>query len=177
MFWIILAVVIVQRLGELAIAKKNERWMKKQGAYEVGADHYPQIVLLHIVFFLSLIIEAGFHGFLLEEGWIFPLGIFILAQFVRVWSLRSLGDYWNTKIIVLPGSDVVIKGPYRFIRHPNYLVVAVEILTLPLMFQAFFTAVFFTMLNAWILLKIRIPAEEKALAEMTSNYKKTFLKE
>ncbi|HET6872075.1 MAG TPA: isoprenylcysteine carboxylmethyltransferase family protein, partial [Sporolactobacillaceae bacterium] len=99
-----------------------------------------------------------------------PLIIFILCQVFRIWVLTSLGPFWNTKILVLPGAEVVVKGPYRYIKHPNYLVVALEILVLPLIFQAFLTAFVFTLLNACLLLGVRIPAEERALKEYT-NYK------
>ena len=81
---------------------------------------------------------------------------------MRIWCLTSLGKFWNTKIIVLPVLDVVIKGPYKFIRHPNYLIVTIELLVLPLLFSAYFTAIVFSLLNVWML-SVRIPAEEKAL--------------
>lgn len=87
-----------------------------------------------------------------------------MVQLLRGWILYSLGQYWNTKILVLPGSRMVKKGPYRWIKHPNYLVVALELILLPLMFGAYLTAAIFTLINATLLLKVRIPAEEKALA-------------
>jgi methyltransferase len=92
--------------------------------------------------------------------------VFVCAQLIRVWAISSLGTFWNTKIIVLPNVEVVRKGPYRFIKHPNYLVVSIELLVVPLMFGAYVTACLFTLLNV-IMLSIRIPAEEKALRELT----------
>ena len=91
---------------------------------------------------------------------------------MRIWCLTSLGKFWNTKIIILPGADVVIKGPYKFIRHPNYLIVTTELLVLPLLFSAYFTAIVFSILNIWML-SVRIPTEERALKEVT-NYKEEF---
>ncbi len=171
-FLIVLSFVIVQRITELVIAKGNEKRMKAEGAYEVGARHYPAIVLLHTAFFISLIFEVLIGITPLSPIFGILLTIFILTQLFRIWCLSSLGKYWNTKIIILPGADVVMKGPYKFIRHPNYVIVAIEILVLPLMFSAYFTAIVFTLLNAWMM-SVRIPQEEKALKEAT-NYKEKF---
>jgi methyltransferase len=171
-FWAILSFVIVQRVMELIIAKRNEKWIKSQGGIEAGAEHYKWIVMLHIGFFISLILEYSIQG-LLIKWWAIPFMFFTFAQVLRGWSLLSLGRYWNTKILLIPNSEVVKKGPYKYIRHPNYLVVGLEIFMLPFMFSAYFTAVLFTLLNSYILLFIRIPAEEKALAEDT-DYLKSF---
>lgn len=166
LFFIVIALVIIQRLIEVAVAKRNEKRMLAQGAYEVGASHYPYMLALHISFFLFLIAEVV----LLDQGIspLFPvfLFVFLLVQLLRVWCLTSLGKFWNTKIIILPGANVVTKGPYLYFRHPNYIVVCTEILLLPLMFQAYFTALAFTLLNL-AMLSVRIPLEEKALIEAT----------
>ncbi len=172
LFWILFAVVICQRLAELAVAKRNETRMKAQGAYEVGARHYPAIVLLHTAFFVSLLLEVLIRKPALSPIWGVLLVIFILTQMLRVWCLASLGKFWNTKIIILPGADVVMRGPYRFIRHPNYVIVATEILVLPMIFGAYLTAIAFSLLNAWMM-SVRIPQEEKALKEAT-NYTEKF---
>ncbi|MDW0110202.1 isoprenylcysteine carboxyl methyltransferase family protein [Sporosarcina aquimarina] len=171
-FWIVLSVVILQRLAELIIAKNNEKRMLAQGAYEVGARHYPAIVLLHTAFFVSLLLEVVIRKPGLSPIWGILLTLFLLTQVLRVWCLASLGKYWNTKIIILPGADVVMKGPYKFIRHPNYFIVAMEILVLPMIFGAYFTAILFTLLNAWMM-SVRIPQEERALKDAT-NYKEKF---
>ncbi|MCM3757670.1 isoprenylcysteine carboxyl methyltransferase [Sporosarcina aquimarina] len=171
-FWIVISIVILQRLAELVIAKNNEKRMKAQGAYEVGASHYPAIVLLHTAFFVSLLVEVLIRKPELSPIWGILLTIFLLTQVLRVWCLASLGKYWNTKIIILPGADVVMKGPYKFIRHPNYVIVATEILVLPMIFGAYFTAITFTLLNAWMM-SVRIPQEEQALKDAT-NYKEKF---
>lgn len=171
-FPIVICVVVLQRLIELLIAKRNEKWLRSQGAFEAGAGHYPVMVAMHITFFISLIIEVTFFNRPLSAFWLVFLILFIIAQVFRIWCLTSLGRFWNTKIIILPGADVIQKGPYRFIRHPNYVVVTIELLVLPLLFSAYFTALIFTLLNLWML-SVRIPAEEKALKEVT-NYKKQF---
>jgi methyltransferase len=168
LFSIILTMIIVQRMVELAIAKRNELKMIKLGGYEVGGSHYKIVVTLHTFFFLSLIVEVIFFQGAPLFGWWLLLTLFLFLQLMRVWTIRSLGMFWNTKIIILPGASPVIKGPYRWIKHPNYLIVILELMVIPLMFQAYFTALLFTIFNLIILLKIRIPLEEQALNEVTS---------
>lgn len=174
LFYIIISLVIIQRITEVFIAKQNEKKMLAQGAYEVGASHYPYMVALHVSFFVSLIAEV----LIFERGIspLFPLFllIFLFVQGLRIWCLTTLGTFWNTKIIILPGARVVSKGPYLFIKHPNYVVVCIEIVLLPLMFQAYITALCFTLLNL-AMLSVRIPLEEKALSEAT-NYNDEFKK-
>ncbi|WP_342598670.1 isoprenylcysteine carboxylmethyltransferase family protein [Psychrobacillus sp. FSL H8-0483] len=174
LFFIIISLVITQRLIEVFVAKRNEKSMLAQGAYEVGASHYPYMIALHVSFFVCLIAEV----LIFDRGIspLFPLFflIFLLVQALRIWCLTSLGQFWNTKIIILPGANVVTKGPYLFIRHPNYVVVCIEIALLPIMFQAYLTAISFTLLNL-AMLSVRIPLEEKALMEAT-NYTKEFKK-
>ena len=174
LFYIIVFLVIAQRLIEVFIAKRNEKWMLSQGAYEVGASHYPYMIALHSSFFLFLIVEVLTNNSSLSP--LFPLFfiLFIAVQALRIWCLRSLGPFWNTNIIILPGAEVVKKGPYVYFRHPNYAVVCLEIVLLPLMFQAYFTAFCFTLLNI-TMLSVRIPIEEKALRE-TTNYNHVFKK-
>ncbi len=156
----------------MIIANRNAKWVKSQGGYEAGKDHYKYIVLLHSLFFISLLIEISItnKGFVLWS--IIPLIAFLLAQVGRVWALSSLGRFWNTRIMILPGAKVVAKGPYKYLRHPNYAVVVTELACLPLIFQAYWTALIFTLLNAFIL-SVRIRVEEKALDEAT-NYTKAF---
>lgn len=173
-FFVIVLLVIIQRIVEVIIAKRNEKKMLEKGAYEVGSTHYPFMIALHVGFFLSLIIEVLIFERPISP--IFPIlfTLFLGVQALRIWCLSSLGQFWNTKIIILPGANVVKKGPYLFFRHPNYVVVCSEILLLPLMFQAYFTSICFTLLNIWML-SVRIPTEEKALVEAT-NYAKKFKK-
>ena len=141
--------------------------MRAQGAYEVGASHYPLMILLHVSFFVSLLIEVSYFNLTHSPLFLLFFVMFLCVQGLRIWCLTSLGSFWNTKIIILPGANVVIKGPYKYLRHPNYLVVGIEIALLPLMFQAYFTAICFTILNA-MMLSIRIPIEERALKEATN---------
>lgn len=154
----VLALVTLQRGFELVLARRNTARLKAQGAVEVGAGHYPLIVLMHAAWLAGL--------WLL--GWNRPvnlwwLGLFVLLQAGRVWVLASLGGRWTTRIVILPGAPLVRRGPYRFLSHPNYLVVAGEILTLPLAFGLVVFGLAFSALNAAVLF-IRIRAEQSALA-------------
>ncbi|KKK37705.1 hypothetical protein WQ57_13025 [Mesobacillus campisalis] len=172
MFFLFIGFIIIQRLTELAIARKNEKWMKSQGGLEFGSGHYPAMVMIHSAFILSTIAEVVILDRELSAFWPLLIVLFVLTQLMRVWALLSLGPFWNTKIIVLPGAKVVKKGPYRFIKHPNYVIVALELIVIPLMFNAYWTAAVFTLLNM-IILSVRIPEEEKALASLTQ-YEKEF---
>jgi methyltransferase len=140
--------------------------MKAKGAIEFGHKGYKLIVVIHMLFLISFLGEKLVENRGISINWPWLGTIFLLAQVIRFWAISSLGKYWNTKIIVLPNSHIVSKGPYRFIRHPNYLVVFFELLTIPLMFNAFFTAAVFTILNI-ILIAIRILEEEQALKNLT----------
>lgn len=151
-------------MTELVISKKNERWLKENGAVEYGIEHYKYIVLLHVMFFISMFIEYNFRERQTEFSVInyLFLVIFILMQVMRFWVISSLGKYWNTRILRIPGSVLITKGPYRYFKHPNYLVVVCEIISLPMIFDLYITAVVFTLLNATILY-IRIKEENKVL--------------
>ncbi|HEY5083825.1 MAG TPA: isoprenylcysteine carboxylmethyltransferase family protein [Rhizomicrobium sp.] len=154
----IIFLVVLQRLGELLLANRNTRRLKAQGAVEIGAGHYPLIVLLHTAWLLAVLwlLPAP-----LEISWPW-LAIFVLLQAARIWVISSLGPYWTTRIISVPGKALVKRGPYRFVRHPNYLVVAGEILALPLAFHEIPVAIFFSLANAAILFW-RIREEEAGL--------------
>lgn len=167
-FYLLIGFVILQRLLEMVYARSNEKAMRKQGAIEAGARHYKWIVLLHALFFLSLLLETWASGTEMGTGWQVFLVIFAIAQVLRIWALSSLGRFWNTKILILPGAEKVKKGPYRWLPHPNYIVVALEIAALPLIFGAWRTALIFSIANALLLLLVRIPAEEKALQQLKS---------
>ena len=155
---LLLALVTAQRIGELFLANHNTRRLKAQGAYEVAPEHYPLIVLLHAAWLIGL----------WWLGWNRPLNLplaalFLAVEGLRVWVLMSIGSRWTTRIIILPGAPLVRRGPYRFIPHPNYAVVAAEILVLPLAFGLWTHALVFTALNAMILF-VRIRAENAALS-------------
>ncbi|WP_163100940.1 isoprenylcysteine carboxyl methyltransferase family protein [Peribacillus alkalitolerans] len=166
MFKWFLLFILLQRAIELGIAKSNEKWMKKNGGVEFGQTHYIWMIAMHTLFFISLYTEVSILQKSPSKGWPLLLIIFILAQFIRVWALYSLGRHWNTKIIVIPNVNVIKKGPYRYVRHPNYAIVAMEIAVVSLLFNAFFTFVLFSIANA-IMMYVRIPLEEQALRTLT----------
>ncbi len=168
-FYLFFTVVVAQRIVELVIARKNEYMMKSKGAKEYGQSHYKFMVMIHTLFFLSLLIEGGILSPSINRFWPWLLALFFITQIGRIWVINSLGEYWNTKIIVLPNADVVVKGPYRFIKHPNYFIVTIEFFVIPLLFNAYWTMFLFALLNQ-VILSIRIPLEERALREGT-NYR------
>ncbi len=157
--YIILFLVAVQRLVEVVYAERNTRALLARGAVEVGRAHYPLIVALHAVWLTSIVLllprDATIHWW--------ALALFIALQLARVWVLATLGPYWTTRIITLDAAPLVRRGPYRFVRHPNYLVVAGEIAALPLAFGEINVAIVFTLLNAAVL-AWRIRQEDQALA-------------
>jgi len=157
--YLILALVAIQRLGELVLARRNTQALMARGAVEIGAAHYPLMIALHAGWL------AAVTGFLPRpptvNGWM--LAVFCILQGLRVWVLASLGPYWTTRIVTLPGEPLVRRGPYRYVRHPNYLVVAGEVAVLPLVFGEVGVAVAFSLLNA-AMLAWRIRQEETGLA-------------
>ena len=155
----IIFLVVLQRLGELVLANRNTQRLKAQGAVEIGAGHYPLIVVMHAAWLMAVLwlLPAG-----LQISW-FWIAIFVLLQATRIWVVATLGPYWTTRIISVPGRPLVKRGPYRFVRHPNYLVVAGEILALPMAFHEPLVAIFFSLANAAILFW-RIREEDAALA-------------
>jgi len=156
---IILALVTLQRLGELALAQANTKRLMARGAIEVGAAHYSLIVALHAAWLLALWIYGR------EQPVSLPLlTVFVVLQALRVWVLATLGTRWTTRIIVLPGEPLITTGPYRLIAHPNYVIVIGEIAVLPLALHLPVLALVFSVLNAAVLI-IRIRSEGRALGE------------
>ncbi|MDQ3194133.1 MAG: hypothetical protein M3P82_03935 [Bacteroidota bacterium] len=170
MFYFILLVVVSQRLTELWISKKNEKWLLDNGAVEYGQEHYKFIVLLHTLFFVSLIAEYNLRGRFYDLNVINYLFLvfFFFLQVMRVWVLKSLGKYWNTKIFRIFDSGLVSTGPYKFLKHPNYIIVICEIFTLPMIFGLYYTAIIFSVLNA-IMLTVRIGVENSVLEKPVSS--------
>lgn len=154
--------VLLQRFGELRIAQRNGQHLMELGAAEYGASHYPLFFWLHGAWFVGWLTEVAGNPSL-HSLWLFWLLLFLAAQVLRYWCIFTLGQFWNTRILVLPGADLVCKGPYRYMRHPNYLAVAVELFALPMIFGCWVTASVAAVLNGILLLGIRIPAEERAL--------------
>lgn len=165
-FLVLFAFIIGQRLIEVIIAKRNERWMKAKGAIEFANEHYKWIVLVHVLFFISIYVESFNQSLVLTDWKGFLLGAFFVTQGLRIWCLTTLGRFWNTKIIILPGAELVNKGPYRIMKHPNYVVVGMEFIIIPLLFNAYMTAILFPLFHL-VLMKIRIPKEEEALSRIT----------
>jgi methyltransferase len=157
---IILLLVAAQRLLELLLARRNTARLLAQGAQEAGAGHYPFFVLLHggwlITLFAVVPVDARI------DPWL--LALFVLLQMGRLWVIATLGRFWTTRIITLPGAPLVRRGPFRWVRHPNYLVVAGELAVLPLVFGEVWVAVVFSLLNIPLTLH-RIRVEEAALSE------------
>jgi methyltransferase len=156
----ILGFVTLQRLTELRLADRNSQKLLAEGAVEFGRGHYPFIVALHMIWLAAL-------------WWWAPgqpvnpilLALFAFLQLGRVWVIASLGDRWTTRIIVKPGAPLIRAGPYRFLKHPNYFVVTLEIAVLPLMFGLWRIALVFSLLNA-VILAVRIREENRALASL-----------
>lgn len=154
--------LIVQRVSELFLAKRNEAATRKLGAVEYDREGYKYIVLLHTGFIICLLAEKLLLDRQLNSFSLLLFIIFVLTQILRYWALSSLGIYWNTRILVVPNLNLVKKGPYKYIKHPNYLAVITEIAVIPLIFSCYLTAIVFTILNL-VTLRRRIRIEEKAL--------------
>jgi methyltransferase len=165
-YTVLVALVALERLGELVVARRNEKWSTARGAVEAGAGHYPVMVVLHTALLVGALLEAGLAGrpFLPALGWTM-LALVVAAQALRWWCITTLGPQWNTRILVVPGLNRVTGGPYRLLPHPNYVAVIVEGFALPLVHTAWVTAVVFTVLNAF-LLRVRISAEDAALRNL-----------
>jgi methyltransferase len=160
----------VERLWELRVSKRNAALAFERGGREYGLGHFPFMVVLHTGFLAGCIVEviALDRQFIPWLGWPM-LAIALLCQVGRYWVIWALGEQWNTRVIVVPGAGRVDRrGPYRFawLRHPNYIIVAVEGIALPLVHTAWVTAIVFTVLNAVLLLGFRIPTENRALKQL-----------
>jgi methyltransferase len=156
---LLIGFVLLQRLAELLVAQRNARRLLDEGAIEHGAGHYPYFVLLHAGWLAALVLSVDFDA-PMDEFW---LALFVALQAGRIWVIASLGRFWTTRIITLPGAPLVRRGPYRYLRHPNYLIVAGEIAVLPLVFDKWLIAAAFSLANA-LLLRERIATEDAALA-------------
>ena len=154
-----LAFIIVQRLSELAIAKRNTAALLARGAREVGASHYPFMVIMHTAWVLALIVFG--YAQPLSFFW---LTLFAILQMFRIWILTSLGSRWTTRIIILD-EPLVVRGPFRYFNHPNYMLVVAEVFVAPMVLGLTWIAVLFSVLNA-MMLYVRISEEENALSEL-----------
>lgn len=162
-FVALVAAVGVERIVELVISQRHVAWALARGGVEYGRSHYPAMVVLHIGLLVGAVAEVVLleRVFLPWLGWPM-LALVLLAQALRWWCIATLGPQWNTRVVVVPGAGRVTSGPYRWFRHPNYVAVVVEGVSLPLVHTAWITATVFTMLNAF-LLRTRIRVENRAL--------------
>lgn len=164
-YLLLVALVVGERLIELAISRRNLRRVLARGGIEVGAGHYPTMVTLHTAFLASCVLESV----ALDRRppvWLFSsmAAVLALSMALRYWAIATLGDRWNTRVLVEPGVPAVAGGPYRLLPHPNYVAVVLEIAALPLAGGAWATALLFSALNL-ALLRVRLRVEEEALAE------------
>jgi methyltransferase len=163
--WVV-PVVAAQRLGELWLCRRNRLRLLARGGREVRPDTYKTMVALHVLFLLSLSWES--------YPWRAPadfrtwacLAALVAVTGMRYWAIASLGEHWNTRVVVVPGTRLVRSGPYRILRHPNYLVIVLEFLLLPLLLRAPVTLVLFSLANLAVL-RQRIGIEEEGLREAT----------
>ncbi|MGH7595269.1 MAG: isoprenylcysteine carboxyl methyltransferase family protein [bacterium] len=162
-FIIAISFLCCQRIAELLVARANEKWMRQNRAEEFGREQYRWIVLLHGGFILSLIVEGWIAGPSMIAGWQIVAVLLGILQVLRYWCIISLGKFWNTKILVIPGKKMVRNGPYRIFRHPNYGVVILELLLWPLLFSCWLTLFWVGLANG-LALRIRIRQEERALS-------------
>ncbi|MGP3750483.1 isoprenylcysteine carboxyl methyltransferase family protein [Streptomyces sp. IBSNAI001] len=163
----LVSAVAAERLAELALALRNARWSLARGGTEAGRGHYPVMVALHTALLAACLAETWLSGrpFVLWFGWTM-VAVVAAAQGLRWWCVHTLGRRWNTRVIVVPGLPLVTGGPYRWLRHPNYVAVAAEGAALPLVHGAWVTAALFTVGNA-ALMTVRIRCEEGALSRLT----------
>ena len=160
MLYLIVGLTALQRIGEVIYANYNTKRLKAAGAVEVGARHYPLFFLLHGSWLLAILLGTPANA-PIDHG---LLALFILLQAGRLWVIATLGKYWTTRIITLPSAPLIKNGPYRFLRHPNYMVVVAEIAVLPMVFGDWFIMIIWSIANA-LLLGWRIHVENTALQE------------
>jgi len=156
--------VAVERLVELVVSQRHLSWARSRGGVEFGRGHYPAMVLLHIGLLVGCVAEVVWldRAFVPALGWPM-LAVVLASQALRWWCVATLGQQWNTRVVVVPGVPLVSTGPYRWLRHPNYVAVVAEGVALPLAHSARLTAVAFAALNAVVLI-VRIRCEDRALA-------------
>ncbi len=165
-FVVVIALVIVERLVELVVSKRNAAWSFARGGVETGERHFPVMVALHTAFLAAMLVEAFVRRPEVPPALAWSMLVLVLAaQALRSWCIATLGRRWNTRVIIVPGLPPVRTGPYRFLTHPNYVAVVVEGVALPLLHGCWITAAVFTVLNA-ALLRVRLRVENAALAAL-----------
>ena len=167
-FTVVIVIIALQRLWELGVSKRHLHALKARGGFEVGTGHYPWMVALHTAFLVSCVAE----GWLLDRPWrplVAGFAVLILgaAMALRWWTLATLGERWTTRVVVVPGEALGSSGPYRWLRHPNYLVVVIDSAAIPMIHCAGLTAVVCTIANL-VLLRERIRIEDGALSRLAA---------
>lgn len=163
-YLIIIGVTIIERLYELKVANRNYAESMTKGGVEFGSAHYPYMVIMHTLFLVACLVEPKLNSSLVIHSFISVLSIFLIitCQGIRWWIINTLSSQWNTRVVVIPGAKRVQSGPFRYITHPNYTVVATELIALPMLHGAWITAIAFTIANTF-LMKTRISIEDEAL--------------
>ena len=165
-FTILVGLVGLERIAELVVSKRNRAWSLARGGVEYGRSHYPYMVALHVGLLVGAVVEVWLRRPTFVAALSIPMLLLVLAsEALRWWCIATLGSRWNTLVIVVPGLPPVATGPYRWLRHPNYVAVVVEGFALPLVGSAWVTAGVFTVLNA-VLLRVRINVENAAIATL-----------
>lgn len=166
-YWLVLVATALERCAELIVARRNAAWSLARGGREYGASHYPAMVILHTALFAGCIAEPLLRSAQPSMAWVLAMaGVLACTQALRWWCIRSLGKQWNTRVIIVEGLKPVAAGPYKWLRHPNYVAVAIEGLALPLAGGAWLTAAVFTLCNA-ALMMVRLRTENRALATLS----------
>lgn len=165
MYYLLILAVALERLAELVVSKRNATWAFANGGKEFGRGHYPVMVAIHTALLVGCVVEvwALDRPFIPWLGWTMFV-VAVLSQVLRWWCITTLGKRWNTLVIVIPDAPLVKTGPYKYtwLHHPNYLVVVIEGIALPMIHTAWITAICFTLANAW-LLRVRLRVENQAL--------------
>jgi methyltransferase len=168
LFTVVLVATALERVVELVVSVRHARWALDHGGVESGRGHYPWMVALHVGLLVGALVEVQVRDPSPPAALVaVALTVVVLAQGLRWWCIATLGRQWNTRVIVVPGMPLVTGGPYRFVRHPNYVAVVAEGVALPLVGGAWVTAVLFTLANA-VLLTVRIRCEDRALDAVRS---------
>jgi methyltransferase len=163
LFTVLVAAVVLERLAELVVSKRNAAWSFERGGVETGQRHYPVMVVLHTGLLVGALLEVWLRRPDFQPALGYPmLALVFASQGLRWWCISTLGRHWNTRVIVVPGLPLVTGGPYRLTSHPNYVAVVLEGLALPLVHSAWITAAVFTVCNA-VLLSVRLRVENHAL--------------
>jgi methyltransferase len=165
-FTVVVALVAAERLVELVVSKRNAAWSMARGGRETGRGHYAVMVVLHTGLLAGMLVEAWVRRPVVPVGLaVTMLGLAVASQALRWWCIATLGRRWNTRVIVVPDLPLVAGGPYRLMRHPNYVAVVVEGFALPPVHACWLTALVFTVANAFVL-AVRLRVENAALATL-----------